>query len=102
MLAHAKKTHLNHSNNPTFIEYDGRTSIAYTGTFQYEEKSNRKIKNVVSGSHYPQTGSFNKVTYISKIGIYDENKNLIAIAKLANPVRKTEERDYTFKMKLDF
>ena len=49
-----------------------------------------------------QTGSFEKQTYISQIGIYDENNNLIAIAKLANPVRKTESRDLTFKLKLDF
>ena len=40
----------------------------------------------------------------SKIGfsIVDENKNLIGIAKLATPVKKTEERDITFKLKLDF
>ena len=35
------------------------------------------------------------------VTIYDENKNLIAIASLANPVRKLEERSYTFKLKLD-
>ena len=40
-------------------------------------------------------------TWISNIGIYDEHKNLIAIATLANPVKKTENRDFTFKLKLD-
>ena len=34
--------------------------------------------------------------------LYDENKNLIAIAKTATPVKKTEERDLTFKLKLDY
>ena len=34
-------------------------------------------------------------------GIYDDKKNLIAVAKLAKPVRKSEERDFTFKIKLD-
>jgi len=38
---------------------------------------------------------------LSQIAIYDENKNIIAIAKMATPVRKTEDRDYTFKLKLD-
>jgi len=28
-------------------------------------------------------------------------KNLIAIAKLAKPIRKSENRDFTFKLKLD-
>ena len=34
--------------------------------------------------------------------IYDKDKNLIGIAKVATPVKKTEERDLTFKLKLDF
>ena len=42
-----------------------------------------------------------KETYISKVAIYDEKKNLIGIAKLANPVRKTPDRSYLFKLKLD-
>ena len=49
----------------------------------------------------PNTAYFEKTTYISKIGIYDENENLIAVAKPATPVKKTAERDFTFKLKLD-
>ena len=59
------------------------------------------IKNIVSGAYSPQSASFAKETYISKIGIYDEDRNLIAIAKMATPVKKTEDRDFTFKLKLD-
>ena len=33
--------------------------------------------------------------------IYDKDKNLIGIAKMATPVRKTESDQYTFKLKLD-
>ena len=33
--------------------------------------------------------------------INDKNKNLIAIAKLATPIKKTEERALTFKLKID-
>ena len=40
-------------------------------------------------------------TFISKIGIYDEERNLIAVANLATPVKKTEDRALTFKLKLD-
>ena len=32
---------------------------------------------------------------------YDDNQNLIAIAKMATPIKKTAERDFTFKIKLD-
>ena len=44
---------------------------------------------------------FKKTTYISKIAIYDDQKNIIGIAKLANPVRKRELDSYTFKLKMD-
>ena len=59
------------------------------------------IKNIVSSSYSHHSASYQPVTYISKIGLYDENKNLIAVASLANPVRKLENRSYTFKLKLD-
>ena len=60
------------------------------------------MANVVSSSYAGVDASFQKTTFINYVGIYDESKNLIAIAKLANPVRKREEDDFTFKLKLDF
>lgn len=102
MMAHAKKGELNHSNNPTYVEHDQNLiKNAATGTTFYREFDEGVIKNVVYSSYADPTGSFEKQTYISKIGIYDEKKNLIAIAKLATPVKKTESRDFTFKLKLD-
>ena len=61
-----------------------------------------KIKNVVSSSFSSPTASFDKETYITRVAIYDENRNMIGIANLATPVKKTEERDFTFKLKVDF
>ena len=61
----------------------------------------KPIKNVVSSAYNDPTGSFEKTTYISKVAIYDAQKNLIGIAKTATPIRKTVERDFTFKLKLD-
>ena len=45
---------------------------------------------------------FKKQTFISKIGIYDEHRNLVGVAKVATPVKKAEDRDLTFKLKLDY
>ena len=102
MFAHAKKGELNSSTNPTFIAKEQLYSREpSTSSFHYSEDKNLEIKALQHG-RYADSGSFTKQTYISKIGIFDEDKNLIAIAKLANPVRKTEERDLTFKLRLDF
>ena len=102
MFAHAKKGELNYSSNPTFIDKSSRDGKAFSftsGTFS--QPSYHKVKNVVSSSFNEYSASFGKQTFISKVGIYDANKNLIAIAHLARPVRKKETDDYTFKLKLD-
>jgi hypothetical protein len=101
MMAHAKRGFLNNSMNPTFIE-KGQYRLPETSSLAYMEGKNIRIKNLENTPYADPTGSFVKQVYVSKIGIYDKDKNLIAIAKLANPVRKTEERDYTFKLKYDF
>ena len=68
----------------------------------YKEDDKAKIKNVVSSSFSNHTASYKSSVFISKVGIFDENMNLIGIATLANPVKKTEEREFTFKLKLDY
>ena len=101
MMAHAPKGHLNNSMNPTFVR-KGQSSLPITSSYVFREYEELEIKNLQYTEYSDPTGSFKKQTYISKVGIYDKNQKLIAVAKLANPIRKTEERAYTFKIKMDF
>ena len=99
MFANAPKAELNHSNNKTYTTYG---SYNYTtSSTSFIENTGSFAKNTNSYAYTDVSGTLEKQTFISKIGIYDENKNLIAIAKLAKPVKKTEERDLTFKLKID-
>jgi hypothetical protein len=100
MLAHAQKGEYNHSNNPTYKTY-GQGQEPMTASNAYVEPNDLTIKNIVSSSYSDPYADFKKTTYISSVAIYDENKNLIGIAKLATPVKKTEDLEYTIKMKLD-
>lgn len=100
MFAHAPKGEFNNSTNPTVFDINGDKNYTNTGK-RFIEHNNLDFSKM-EHSDYKTTGSFEKQTYISKIGIYDEKKRLIGIAKLANPVRKTEAREYTFKLKMDF
>ena len=100
MFANADRGMLNFSNNPTFLSHSQSTS-GITSSYGYQEPTNIVIKNTVSGAFSDYNESFKKQTFVSKIGIYDQDMNLIAVAKLATPVKKTEERDLTFKLKLD-
>lgn len=100
MLAKAEKGEFNHSNNPTYIEY-GQDVLSETGSYNFREKQNLNIKNIVHTIYDDEDPEFEKLTYISKVAIYDEEKNLIGIAKVANPIRKTINDNIAIKMKLD-
>ena len=100
MFAHARKGEANYSNNPTYLKFV-QSKFQTTGTSVYEENSFRQIKNIVSSSFPGYMAPFKRQVFISRVAIYDKEKNLIGIATLANPVLKEEDQDYTFKIKLD-
>jgi len=49
----------------------------------------------------PTIGTEESPNYFSKIGFYDAENNLIAIGKTSIPLKKTNQRDYNLKFKLD-
>ena len=102
MLAHAPIGRLNHSNNPTYAAYgQDLLTVPTTHKRRYKENESRTIKNTISSSFKHASASFQPQTFISKIGIYDEDNNLVAVTKMATPVKKTQDSEYTFKMKMD-
>ena len=103
LLCHANKNKLDYSNNPTFVDISGSGQLAYsftTSSYSYSEEP-LPLKNIVSSSFSHYSSSYEKTTYLSKIGIYDDQGNLIMIASMAKPVKKTIQDEYTFKLTLD-
>ena len=103
MFATAQPGDLNNSLNPTWVsssasDWRDRTSVGDSG---YVEPKDTPIKNTIDSQYCNYEDEFQKQTYITEIGIFDKDKNLIGIAKLANPVQKKEADNYTFKLKLD-
>jgi len=110
MFAHADKNEFNWSNNLSYLDRDIATSetsnyqdivVAQTGSVLYEEKEYIPVKNTISSSFDNYSASYQDQTFISKVNILDEDGNIIAIAKMAKPVTKTNSTDYTFKLKID-
>lgn len=101
MLAHAEKGELNHSNNPTYVKFDDSLPNSVTGSTFLIENPNKQVKNILKTDYTEVEPKLEKIVYISQVGIYDENKNLIAVAKVANPVRKRQNDNFIFKMKID-
>jgi hypothetical protein len=70
----------NYSSNPTFTDADNRIVVIDPG----------------------QEDTQQTFTFITSVGLYDANDNLLAVAKLSRPVEKSPERDLTLRVRLDF
>lgn len=70
----------NYSSNPTYLDSDGRIVVIDEG----QEETQRSF------------------TFVTSVGLYDAFDNLLAVAKLSRPVLKDDERDITFKVRLDY
>jgi hypothetical protein len=67
----------NYSSNPTFTDSDNRIVVT--------------------------SGSDNQSrTYITSVGLYDINNNLLAIAKLSEPVKKSPDSEITIRARLSY
>ena len=42
------------------------------------------------------------VTYITSVGLYDEDRKLVAVAKIAQPIRNREKDKLNIRLKIDF
>ena len=100
MYAHARRGEVNYSNNPTFLTH-GQTKVSVSSSNMYIESDSQTIKNTVSSSFEGFEAPFERQVYVSRVAIYDDDKKLIGVATLSNPVLKKEAQDLSFKLKLD-
>ena len=70
----------NYSSNPTYTNSEGRIRLIGEG----QENIDKAF------------------SFITTIGLYDANEELLAVAKLSRPVEKNDEKDLTFRVRLDF
>ena len=72
----ANHNDFNYSSNPTYLE-----------------NSKIRVKNVSTD---------NPVSYITTIGLYSADNELLAVAKLSEPLKKTPENELTLRVRLDY
>jgi len=77
-----KNKEFNYSNNPTFVSdgTDGKTK----GTIIYPDLIN------------------NPRTYLTSVGLYNDNNELLAIGKLSKPTQKSFDNELLIKVRIDF
>ncbi len=80
IFCRATADEFNYSSNPTYTDAEGRI-IVIDESQQGEQKS---------------------FAFVTTVGLYDANEELLATAKLSRPVEKNDEKDLTFRVRLDF
>jgi hypothetical protein len=74
----ATNTEFNYSSNPTYVD------------------ASQRIR-VTSGSNVLQSR-----TYITTVGLYDANDNLLAVGKVNKPITKAPDTESIFRIRLDY
>ena len=80
VFCRATADEFNYSSNPTYTDSEGRVLV-------------------IDESQQGQEKSF---SFVTTVGLYDANEELLATAKLSRPVEKNDEKDLTFRVRLDF
>tara|TARA_B100000131_G_scaffold110724_2_gene107728 strand:- start:19228 stop:20511 length:1284 start_codon:yes stop_codon:yes gene_type:complete len=80
IFCRATADEFNYSTNPTFTDSAGRIRVVDQG----QEDTQRTFA-------FPTT-----------VGLHDEFGNLLAVAKMSRPIEKNDEKDITFRIRLDF
>ena len=75
----------NYSLNPSLLKNFGQNEILISGSNQY--------KDFVTGSSFSP--------YVSTVGLYNENQDLIAIGKLSQPLPTSQTTDTTILINID-
>ena len=80
IFCRATADEFNYSSNPTYTDSEGRLLVI--------DESEQGIQKSFS--------------FITTVGLYDANEELLAVAKLSRPVEKNDEKDLTMRVRLDF
>lgn len=95
--------------------FKGRTLESINSTIYFARVGNGEF-NFSNNVSYYQTGSeqyikplmlatqdkYRNITYVTTVGLYNDNKDLLAVAKLSKPVGKTSDSEMIIKIKLDY
>ena len=81
IFCRATADEFNYSSNPTYVDpADSRIRVIEVG----------------------QEDTQKPFSFITTVGLYDANDNLLAVAKLSRPIEKNDEKDITIRVRLDF
>lgn len=92
--------------NSFVVRADKVTNVNYyfvnVRSFDYNYSTNPTYITGSSGQLKYNSFINNPYTYISSVGLYNDQSDLLAVAKLSKPVKKYFGKEYLIKIKLEF
>lgn len=92
--------------NSFIVRADKVTNVNYyfvnVRSFDYNYSTNPTYITGSSGQLKYNSFINNPYTYISSVGLYNDQSDLLAVAKLSKPVKKYFGKEYLIKIKLEF
>jgi len=110
ILNHVTETRMGSGSN-TFLTFQNNTKINSTLYFcratadEFNFSTNPSYTNTEGRIRVIDTGQEDiekSFSFVTTVGLYDANEELLAVAKLSRPVEKNDEKDLTFRVRLDF
>lgn len=80
IFCRASADEFNYSSNPSFVDSENRIVVIDAGQEDVQQT----------------------FTFLTTVGLYDANDNLLAVAKTSRPIEKSPERDVTLRIRLDY
>ena len=95
--------------NTASYSFQGRTSEVVSSTYYFvrmfsDEYNYTNNQSFFTGSNALKYKSMimDPKVYVTTVGLYDNNSNLLAVAKLSKPIQKSFDRELVIKVKLDY
>ena len=111
ILEHVATTRFSSGSN-TFCTFQNNTKINSTLYFcratadEFNYSTNPTYVDSTTGQivviDNAQDSVERSFAFVTTVGLYDANEELLAVAKLSRPVEKNVEKDLTFRVRLDF
>ena len=98
----------NTSTNPSAVNFVNLQNVEYSTSFEGTKRTSKYDAATIKpeflayeySSSVDQTGSF-IAPYVTTIGLYDENMDMVAVAKLATPIKSTPDLPVNFLVRID-
>jgi hypothetical protein len=88
-----KNEHIIHENEIRCLIEESDYNLSYNPTLVNGNYSSGSLKDFATGSAF--------YTYATTIGLYNDDNQLLAVAKLGKPIMMSPDTDMTFVVKYD-